>query len=105
MLRHIFISCCLLSTLCLCGCEAQPQQQPETAKKELLIYCGTTMAAAVREVSNIFETQEDCTVKIIKEGSGVLLHSIQINQTGDLYLPGCESYLHQASSECRRSYY
>ncbi|MEA3363527.1 MAG: substrate-binding domain-containing protein [Thermodesulfobacteriota bacterium] len=71
----------------------------EASKKELLIYCGTTMAPAVRELADLFEQQENCIVKIIKDGSGSLYRSIQINQVGDLYLPGSESYMEKGQAE------
>ncbi|MDX2494910.1 MAG: substrate-binding domain-containing protein [Desulfuromusa sp.] len=64
-----------------------------------MIYCGTTMAPAVREIADIFEKQENCIVKIIKDGSGNLYRGIQINQVGDLYLPGSESYMEKCLAE------
>ena len=98
MLRHII--CCVIVLFLLTGCDTQQQSSPTQApEKELLIYCGTAMAKAIRELGDIFEQQEHCIVKIIKEGSGVLYHSIQINQVGDLYLPGAESYIDQAIAD------
>lgn len=70
-----------------------------SSKKELLVYCGSTMAPAIRELANIFEPQENCVIKIITDGSGNLHRSIHINQVGDLYLPGSESYMEKCQEE------
>ncbi|MCD6582018.1 MAG: substrate-binding domain-containing protein [Desulfuromusa sp.] len=87
----LFCSCALL------GCKSPPLE--EASKKELLIYCGTTMAPVVRELADLFEQRENCVVKIIKDGSGNLYRSIHINQVGDLYLPGSESYMEKCQAE------
>ncbi|MBU8869599.1 MAG: substrate-binding domain-containing protein [Gemmatimonadales bacterium] len=75
----------ILGTL-LGGCE-----KAET--KELLIYCGNTMIQPVSDIARIIEKQENCKIIIIKDGSGNLLRSIKVNQLGDLYLPGSDSYI------------
>lgn len=74
---------------------------PETTlhKKELLIYCGTTMIQPMSEIAAILEKQENIKISIIKGGSGNLLRSIKFNRLGDLYLPGSESYIRQAVDE------
>ena len=59
---------------------------------ELLIYCGITMIAPMTEIAEIIEKQENCHIRITKDGSGNLLKSIVHNQTGDLYLPGSDRY-------------
>lgn len=71
----------------------------DISRKELLIYCGTTMSSAVRELADIFEQRENCLVKIIKDGSGNLHRSIHLNKMGDLYLPGSESYVKKCQAE------
>lgn len=68
-------------------------QVPEPVKKELLIYCGISMVAPVRVIADHIEQQENCIIKIIINGSGRLYRSIVVNQQGDLYLPGSESYM------------
>ncbi|NOQ45962.1 MAG: solute-binding protein, partial [Desulfobulbaceae bacterium] len=68
-------------------------------KKELLIYCGSTMAQPVRKIADRIEQQENCIIKIIKNGSGNLYRSIKINQQGDLFLPGSESYMEKCLQE------
>jgi molybdate transport system substrate-binding protein len=65
-------------------------------KKELLIYCGITMEEPIRELAYKFEQQENCTVKILTEGSGTLYRIFTVNRAGDLYLPGSEGYIAKA---------
>jgi len=75
------------------------QEPPEPSKKEVLIYCGITMAKPVRKIADRIEQQENCIVKIIKNGSGNLYRGIKINQKGDLYLPGSEPYMETCLQE------
>lgn len=65
-------------------------------KRQLLIYCGITMARPMNEIAEIIEKQEGIEVIIIQGGSGNLLRSIEINGVGDLYLPGSKSYIDAA---------
>ena len=86
---------CTLGLFVLSGCDNYRESATTAPPKELLLYCGATMANAMREVSNQFEKQENCVVKIISGGSGYMLRCIQINQVGDFYLPGQESFMQQ----------
>jgi molybdate transport system substrate-binding protein len=72
---------------------------PAPTKKELLIYCGITMIRPMREIADVIEEQENIKVIIIKGGSGNLLRSIEINDVGDLYLPGSASYIENAKEK------
>lgn len=78
----------------LSACAPTPEQP-----KELLIYCGITMYRPMREIADVIEVQEDVRVIIIKGGSGNLLRSIEINDVGDLYLPGSASYIESAKEK------
>lgn len=71
----------------------------ETNKPELLIYCGITMIHPMQEIASLIEKEQNCIIKITKQGSGSLLRSIQANGVGDLYLPGSESYIETALQE------
>ncbi len=88
----------LLTTACILS-SCNNQSPPESVKKELLIYCGTTMVQPVRQIADLIEQRENCIVKIIKNGSGELYRSIKINQQGDLYIPGRESYMEKCLQE------
>ncbi len=93
----IIIFVLLLSFFTLNGCTNQ--DPPEPIKKELLIYCGITMTRPMRKIADRIEQQENCIIKIIKNGSDNLYRSIKINQKGDLYLPGSESYIEKCLLE------
>jgi len=51
------------------------------------------MIKPMAEIAEHIESQEKCKVIITKGGSGNLLKSIHINQVGDLYLPGSDTYI------------
>lgn len=93
----IFLLCLMLITALMTACNDQPPASAPT--EEILVYCGATMAKPMRQIADLFEQQENCRVKMIKGGSGTLYRSIQINQAGDLYLPGSESYIIKAQTE------
>lgn len=85
---------CLAFAVLLSACN-QPAS-PDQTGKELLIYCGTTMAKPIRSIADQFEQRYDCEVKMILGGSGELLRSITVNRQGDLFLPGMASYIRKA---------
>ncbi len=66
--------------------------KPPEKKKQLLIYCGTTMIRPMSEIASIIEEKENCEITITKGGSGNLLKSILHNKEGDLYLHGSDKY-------------
>jgi len=68
-------------------------EKKDTATKELLIYCGSTMSKPISEIAKIIEVQENCKIQISIGGSGNLYKSILANKIGDLYLPGSETYV------------
>lgn len=96
-LPHVIFLCILCATMILSGCKNQISEEP--GKKELLIYCGITMVQPMREIADRIEKQENCTIKIIKGGSGTLYRSIEVNRQGDLFLPGSESYMKKSLTE------
>ena len=79
----------------LSGCDTQEYPDPkESGRKEILIYCGMTMIRPILELAAQFEQRESCNVKLTYGGSNHLLHSIEVNQIGDLFFPGKDSYIH-----------
>ena len=71
-------------------------EEPKPPTKELLIYCGITMAHPVAEIAKIIETREKCRIEILKGGSGHIYNVITSNRVGDLFLPGSASYMDKA---------
>ncbi|MBU0907957.1 MAG: substrate-binding domain-containing protein [Proteobacteria bacterium] len=91
-----FLFLLLAGIFVLSGCQKAAKQE---TSKELLIYCGITMIMPVQEIAKIIEQQENCTIKITKQGTGSLLSSIKANRVGDLFLPGSESYIKTCIAE------
>jgi len=66
--------------------------------KELLIYCGITMEKPIYEIAQIIEKQENCKIFITIGGSENLYNSFLINEVGDMYISGSESYIEKGIS-------
>jgi molybdate transport system substrate-binding protein len=62
------------------------------SKPTLLFYCGITMVKPMKEIAHIIEKQENCIIEISQGGSNELYKSLKLAKTGDLYLPGSDSY-------------
>jgi molybdate transport system substrate-binding protein len=92
-MKKSLLLCMLCALLFTHGCASQ------TAPRELLIYCGITMYRPMAEIARIIEERESVKVIIIQGGSGSLLRSIEINQVGDLFLPGSEGYIKSAQEK------
>jgi molybdate transport system substrate-binding protein len=72
------------------GCGEDPNRE---VRKQLLIYCGITMARPMAEIKAIIEREENCEILMTTGGSGNLLKALKENKSGDLYLPGSEKYI------------
>jgi molybdate transport system substrate-binding protein len=68
------------------------QVQAQSAKPELLIYCGITMIRPMSEISQAFEKRENVKITLAQGGSEDLYQSARKSGVGDLYLPGEPSY-------------
>jgi len=79
----------LLFLFFLISCSNNSQEKT----KELLIYCGITMEKPISEIAEIIEKQENCKIFITIGGSENLYNSFLINEVGDLYISGSESYI------------
>lgn len=79
----------LLISIFLISCD---KSSPGTPKKELLIYCGITMANPIKELSKNFEKKHSIKITITQGGSEDLYQSLKSTRKGDLYLPGSFSY-------------
>lgn len=60
----------------------------QSAKTELLLYCGITMVRPMTEIAHAFERRENVKVTIAQGGSEDLYQSAKKSGVGDLYLPG-----------------
>lgn len=96
MKLHNKLQCALLLLpLLLCCCDATKHPFKDSVqKKEMLIYCGTTMLRPVMELSAIVEKEKNCVIKVSFGGSDHLRKSIEVNRIGELFFPGAASYIH-----------
>ncbi len=98
MNRLVRIQCCILLflSLLLCCCDVTKHPFNDSVqKKEILIYCGTTMLQPIMELSAIIEKEKNCVVKVCFGGSSHLTKSIEVNKVGELFFPGSVSYIHE----------
>lgn len=87
---------CLLFFFCSSCDNAQEQKstaQNNESKKEILIYCGITMAQPIAELSALIEKEKDCIIKISYGESEWLKNTILATKIGDIFFPGAPSYL------------
>lgn len=94
MTRFILFSTILILASFLCACDVQ--QYPDLGaqqKPQILIYSGMTMLQPLVEISEVVEEQYGCEVKITFGSSGHMYTSVQENKIGDVFFPGCVSYL------------
>lgn len=80
----------LLLFFILSGCKKGPkadQHQSATAIPELLIYCENGMVSPILEISNYFESQFKCKIRIHNDCSKNLIGLINYSQKGDLFIP------------------
>jgi len=64
----------------------------QSAKTELLLYCGITMVRPMTEIAQSFEKRENVKITIALGGSEDLFQSAKKSGVGDWYLPGEPSY-------------
>lgn len=64
----------------------------DTAKPEMLIYCGITMIRPMTEIARAFEQREHVKITLAQGGSEDLYQSLKKSRVGDLYLPGEPTY-------------
>ncbi len=68
-------------------------------KDPLIFYVGITMIKPMQELSEEFEKNNNCKIKILQGGSQELFDSIKLSKIGDLYLPGSDSYIKKYADE------
>ena len=73
--------------------------QAQTAKPEMLIYCGITMIRPMTEIAQGFEKRENVKITLAQGGSDDLYQSAKKSGLGDLYLPGEPTYRDKYLSE------
>jgi molybdate transport system substrate-binding protein len=64
----------------------------QSAKTEMLLYCGITMVRPMTEIAQLFEKRENVKIAVAQGGSEDLYQSAKKSGVGDWYLPGEPSY-------------
>jgi molybdate transport system substrate-binding protein len=71
----------------------------ESAKPEMLIYCGITMIRPMTDIARRFEQTENVKISLAQGGSEDLYQSLKKSRQGDLYLPGEPTYRSKYEAE------
>ena len=64
----------------------------QSAKADMLLYCGITMVRPMAEITQIFEKRENVKIAISQGGSDDLYQAAKRSGVGDFYLPGEPTY-------------
>lgn len=81
--RSLIVAACLsLATAALA----------QSARPELLLYCGITMVRPMTEIAHAFEKRENVKITLAQGGSEDLYQAAKKSGVGDLYLPGEPTY-------------
>src|SRR5688572_17933668 len=65
----------------------------------LTVYCAAGLRAPVEAVAREYEKETGSRVDLSFGGSHTLLANIEVSKTGDVYIPGDESYIALASEK------
>jgi molybdate transport system substrate-binding protein len=82
----------LLRTAALLLAALSVAAQAQTAKPELMLYCGITMVRPMTEIAQLFDKRENSKILLVQGGSEDLYQSARKSATGDWYLPGEPSF-------------
>jgi len=93
----LFILLVLFSSVLSACFESEPGTS--TDKKQLLVYCGTSMVNPIAQIAQIFEKDTNVKVAINPGPSAKLYQDIKSTKQGDLYLPGSAHYREQYLKE------
>lgn len=82
----------LLGLSFLTGCEQKTINSSHSTQSDLIIYSGITMVRPLAKLAAEFETQHGVKVEIKQGASGYLYNTLKLEQNGDIYSPGSDSY-------------
>lgn len=81
-----------LSILLLSGCEQTSISSSQSKQPDLIIYSGITMVRPLVQLAAEFEAQHQVKVEIKQGATGYLYNTLKVEQNGDIYFPGSDSY-------------
>lgn len=82
----------ILGAFILNGCDDKTINTSHTKQADLIIYSGITMVRPLLELAEAFEKQHSIKVEIKQGASGYLYNTLKVEQEGDIYFPGSDSY-------------
>lgn len=92
MTRHPMLRLIAAATAIILQALPSGAAMAQSAKTELLLYCGITMVRPMTEIAQNFEKRENVKINIAQGGSEDLFQSAKKSGIGDWYLPGEPSY-------------
>jgi molybdate transport system substrate-binding protein len=94
MRKRVFTGLALISfaLASLTSCAERP-------KNPLLVYCAAGVKQPMDEIARQFEKERGIKVTLTYGGSGVLLTSIEMQKTGDIFVAGAISYMKMAEEK------
>ena len=93
MIRILFT---LISILILYGCNNQtnPLRQ-EVSSEEILVYASYGMSGPVEKIRTLVREEHGCWVTVVYGMCGYLKEVIEVNKTGDIYVPADSSCIEE----------
>jgi ABC-type molybdate transport system substrate-binding protein len=76
----------------------QPEHQPGSGKRPLLLYCAAGLRPPVESTAQAYESIYGVPIQIQYGGSGTLLSNLRVAGHGDLFLAGDDSYIRAAQT-------
>jgi molybdate transport system substrate-binding protein len=95
-----FVVLGILSALLVWNARSVSRNADSTSDSdELFLFCASGLRYAIEPIAADYEREYDQPVRIQYGGSNTLLSNLEAGRTGDLFLPGDDSYLQLASEK------
>jgi molybdate transport system substrate-binding protein len=87
------------ASLCAAAVFVAALLRPSDAPRPILLYCGAAMRMPVDAAAKAYEAETGVRIELQYGGSQTLLANAEVSKTGDLFLPGDDSYLRKAEEK------
>nr|WP_321512830.1 molybdate ABC transporter substrate-binding protein [uncultured Pseudodesulfovibrio sp.] len=81
----------LFFLVAMTGCQNNTESTQQ--RKTLVVFCGATMISPMMELARVFEQTHNVIVEMSYGGSQDLAKSIEVNQLGDIFIPGFKEFV------------
>lgn len=99
IIKYLFFTATLAAAILLIACNRKESTKEQDTEKELLLYCGAGIRPPADELAETFGREHGVKIITNYAGSEVLLSTIRLVRSGDLYMPGDKHYVEQAAKE------